>query len=172
MPKPPTGANSREAPRMRGIGGPLLTIGDLLSDVGEESGDAPEHRHRRDASLPSPSLLDSIDASSQSLDLIKLFQENFEKLNEALAGSDHSWTALTLELCTALETANKLVQSTDTNVRSLSEKVRELERIIKRGDSAVTAARAISISLKQGGGSSVASQNRETSGSPQEHIKP
>ncbi|KAE8666625.1 GRAS family transcription factor [Hibiscus syriacus] len=151
---------------MRGIGGPLLTIGDLLSDVGEESGEALEHHPRRDATLPPQSLLDSVDASSQSLDLIKLFQENFEKLNKALEGSDHSWTALTLELCTALETANKLVQSTDTNVGLLSEKVRELERIIKRGDSAVTAARAISISLKQGGGSSVASQDREISRSP------
>ncbi|MBA0864489.1 hypothetical protein Goshw_007776, partial [Gossypium schwendimanii] len=118
--------------------------------------------------------------------------ENFEKLNEALAGSDHSWTALTLEienvsdtdfstfsmylgvtdvlicvLCTALETANKLVQSTDTNVRSLSEKVRELEKIVKRGDSAITAARAISISLNQKVGSSVASENRKEYGSPQ-----
>ncbi|KAB2030614.1 hypothetical protein ES319_D05G245200v1 [Gossypium barbadense] len=152
---------------MRGIGGPLLTIGDLLSDVGEESSEAPDHHKKPDASLPPPSILDPVDASSQSLDLIKLFQENFEKLNEALAGSDHSWTALTLELCTALETANKLVQSTDTNVRSLSEKVRELEKIVKRGDSAITAARAISISLNQKGGSSVASENREEYGSPQ-----
>ncbi|MBA0566151.1 hypothetical protein Golob_010995, partial [Gossypium lobatum] len=105
--------------------------------------------------------------SLQCQSLSGFIQENFEKLNEALAGSDHSWTALTLELCTALETANKLVQSTDTNVRSLSEKVRELEKIVKRGDSAITAARAISISLNQKGGSSVASENREEYGSPQ-----
>ncbi|KAE8684492.1 GRAS family transcription factor [Hibiscus syriacus] len=151
---------------MTGIGGPLLTIGDLLSDDGEESGEALEHHPRRDAALPLQSVLDSVDASSQSLDLIKLSQENFEKLKVALEGSDHSWTALTFELCTALETANKFVQSTDTNVRLLSEKVREVERIIKRGDSAVTAARAISISLKRGGGSSVSSQNREIPRSP------
>ncbi|XP_022768219.1 uncharacterized protein LOC111312320 isoform X1 [Durio zibethinus] len=160
---------------MRGIGGPLLTIGDLLSDVGEESGAAPDHHHHHDTSLPSPSsssssILNSIDAP-QSLDLTKLFQENYEKLNGALAGSDHSWTALTLKLCTALETANKLVQSTDTNVRLLSEKVVELEKIVKRGDSAITAARAISISLNQKGGSSVGSQNKKQSRSHQEHMK-
>ncbi|XP_022768220.1 uncharacterized protein LOC111312320 isoform X2 [Durio zibethinus] len=137
---------------MRGIGGPLLTIGDLLSDVGEESGAAPDHHHHHDTSLPSPSsssssILNSIDAP-QSLDLTKLFQ-----------------------LCTALETANKLVQSTDTNVRLLSEKVVELEKIVKRGDSAITAARAISISLNQKGGSSVGSQNKKQSRSHQEHMK-
>ncbi|XVF36877.1 hypothetical protein REPUB_Repub19eG0096500 [Reevesia pubescens] len=147
---------------MRGIGGPLLTIGDLLSDVGEESGAAPDHHHHHDTSLPSPSssssILDFNDAP-QSLDLTKLFQENYDKLNEALAGSDHSWTALTLKLCTALESANKLVHSTDTKVRLLSEKVAELEKIVKRGDSAITAARAISISLNQKGGSSVGSKS-------------
>ncbi|KAK8580262.1 hypothetical protein V6N13_143379 [Hibiscus sabdariffa] len=73
---------------MRGIGGPLLSTGDLLTEVGEEE-------------------------SSGPLDLIKLFQvpqclqhhgmgiPYLEKLFQALAGS---WTALTLE-------------STDTNVR-------------------------------------------------------
>ncbi|XWS23780.1 hypothetical protein CRYUN_Cryun28dG0044900 [Craigia yunnanensis] len=162
---------------MRGIGGPLLTIGDLLSDVGEESGAAPDHHHHHDTTLLQPppsssssSILDSNDAP-QSLDLTKRFQENYEKLNEALAGSDHSWTALTLKLCTAVETANKLVQSTDANVRLLSEKVAELEKIVKRGDSAITAARAISISLNQKGGSSVGGQNKEQSRSYQEHKK-
>ncbi|XP_021283822.1 uncharacterized protein LOC110416237 [Herrania umbratica] len=157
---------------MRGVGGPLLTIGDLLSDVGDESGAAPDHLHHHDTTLPSPSssIFDANDVP-QSLDLIKLFQENYEKLNEALSGSDHSWTALTLKLCTALETANKLVQSTDTNIRLLSEKVAELEKIVKRGDAAITAARAISISLNQKGGSYVGSQEKEQSRSHQEHVK-
>ena len=66
-----------------------------------------------------------------------------------------------LQLCTAVETANKLVQSTDTNVRLLSEKAVELEKVVKRGDSAITAARAISLSLNQKGESSVGSQNKE-----------
>ncbi|KAE8656475.1 flavonol synthase/flavanone 3-hydroxylase-like [Hibiscus syriacus] len=90
--------------------------GELLSDVGEEFGEALEHHLRHDATLPPQSFPDSIDASYQFLDLIKLFQENFEKLKVALDDSDHSWTTLTLELCTALKTANKLAQSTDTNV--------------------------------------------------------
>ncbi|XP_022753220.1 uncharacterized protein LOC111301659 [Durio zibethinus] len=158
---------------MRGIGGPLLTIGDLLSDVGEEYGAAPDHHHHDDATLPSlssssSSILDSNDAP-QTLDLTRLFQVNYEKLSEALAGSDHSWTALTLKLCAALETANQLVQSNGINVRLLSEKVAEVEKIVKRGDSAITAARTISISLNQKGGSSVGGLTKEQSRSHQEY---
>ncbi|XP_059629647.1 uncharacterized protein LOC132272535 [Cornus florida] len=74
--------------------------------------------------------------------------ENYDQLNEALAGTDHSWTALMLKLCNALETANKLVQSTNSHVGMLSEKVRELERIINRADSAVAAAKGIHNSPK------------------------
>ena len=48
-----------------------------------------------------------------------------------------------------METANKLVQSTNSNVGLLSEKVEELEKVIKRGDSAIAAARAVHGSLKQ-----------------------
>ncbi|GLT57736.1 hypothetical protein SLA2020_306870 [Shorea laevis] len=126
---------------MRGVGGPLLTIGDLLSDVEEESGAAPpEHP----LPPPSPSSLDL-----QSLDLTRLFQENYDKLDKAFAGSDHSWTGLTLKLCSALETANKLVKSTDTNAGVLLEKVVELERIVKRTHSAIATAKGIPISLKR-----------------------
>ncbi|RVW17702.1 hypothetical protein CK203_071768 [Vitis vinifera] len=78
-----------------------------------------------------------------------LIHENYDQLNKAFAGTDHSWTALTLKLCTALQTANTLVQSTNTKVELLSEKVGELERVVKRGDSAVAAAKAIHISLNQ-----------------------
>ncbi|XP_010544517.1 PREDICTED: uncharacterized protein LOC104817138 [Tarenaya hassleriana] len=131
---------------MRGIGGPLLSIGDLLADLGEESGESPEKRE----TPASDSTLGS-DTVSGSLDLTRLFQENYDKLNKAFAGSDHSWTALTLELCTALETANKLVNITYTNARLLSEKVEELENVMKRGDSAVAAARIIHASLNQKG---------------------
>ncbi|KAJ0086067.1 hypothetical protein Patl1_08401 [Pistacia atlantica] len=134
---------------MRGIGGPLLTIGDLLSDVGEENVTPPDN-------TPVSPIQDS-NNTPHPLDLTKLFQENYDQLNEALSGSDHSWTALTLKLCTALETANKLVQSTETNVRLLSEKVGEIENVIKRGDSAIAAAKAIRVSLNQKEGSSVGS---------------
>ncbi|KAK7385220.1 hypothetical protein VNO78_30934 [Psophocarpus tetragonolobus] len=121
---------------MRGIGGPLLCIGDLLNDVGEEEDDG--HSLRRETSLsPSSSLLDP------PPDLTKLFLEHYHNLNEALSGTDHSWTSLTLKLCTALETANQLVQSTNSNVTSLSEKVEELQKVVKRGDSAIAAAKAL-----------------------------
>ena len=54
-----------------------------------------------------------------------------------------------MQLCTALETANQLVQVTGSNVTLLSEKIQELEKIIKRGDDAVAAARTIHSDLKQ-----------------------
>ncbi|CAL9232001.1 unnamed protein product [Arabidopsis halleri] len=132
---------------MRGVGGPLLSIGDLLADLGEETGDSPENNPNPEISSKS----DSDDAISGPLDLTRLFQENYDKLNDAFAGSDHSWTSLTLELCTSLETANKLVHATTTNARLLSEKVEELEKIVKRGDSAVAAARSVHATVNQKG---------------------
>ncbi|KAI4307296.1 hypothetical protein L6164_030500 [Bauhinia variegata] len=134
---------------MRGIGGPLLCIGDLLNDLGEEDAEvADSHRHRPESQPSSPSV-SALDDTPPISDLTKLFQENYEQLNEALAGTDHSWTALTLKLCTALETANQLVQSTNSNVTLLSEKVGELQKIVKRGDSAVAAAKAIHVTPKK-----------------------
>lgn len=138
---------------MRGIGGPLLCIGDLLSDVGEESADgvvddgvgsSPFSR----SSSSSVSVTNS-DLNLQSSHLPQLFQETYDQLKEALGGSDHSWTALTLKLCAALETANQLVQATSSNAGLLSKKIQELEKIIKRGDDAVAAARAIHSDLKR-----------------------
>ncbi|KAK2983907.1 hypothetical protein RJ640_020203 [Escallonia rubra] len=123
---------------MRGVGGPLLCIGDLLSDVG--GGDI-ETPFSPSSSSPTSNL------NLQPSDLTKLFQESYDHLTEALAGTDHSWTALTLKLCTALETANKLVQSINSNVGLLSEKVGELKGIVKSGDSAIAAATAIHSSL-------------------------
>ncbi|KAK6143475.1 hypothetical protein DH2020_023823 [Rehmannia glutinosa] len=76
-------------------------------------------------------------------DLPKLFQENFNELKRALAGADHSWTSHTLKLCSTLETTNKLVDSFDSQVASLSEKVKKLEQIVNRRDSAITAAKTI-----------------------------
>lgn len=120
--------------------GPLLCISDLLSDVGEENSGVPH-----DQAPP----LDAADVSKlPASELPKLFQENFNELKGALEGADHSWTALTLKLCGALETANKLVDSTNSRVASLSEKVEELERIVSRRDSAITEAKAIQGSLR------------------------
>ncbi|KAL9315706.1 hypothetical protein ACSQ67_016707 [Phaseolus vulgaris] len=136
---------------MRGIGGPLLCIGDLLNDVGEEH---QGHSLRHEAS-PSPSSLHP-NNNDPPPHLTKLFQEHYDHLNSALSGTDHSWTSLTLKvlchssqslnhdtLCTSLETANQLVQSTNSNVASLSEKVEELQKIVKRGDSAIAAAKTL-----------------------------
>ncbi|CAA7046466.1 unnamed protein product [Microthlaspi erraticum] len=131
---------------MRGVGGPLLSIGDLLADLVAETSESPENDQNPDNS----SRLEP-DAVSGSLDLTQLFQGKYDKLNSAFAGSDHSWTSLTLELCTALETANKLVQATTTNARLLSGKVEELEKIVKRGDSSVAAARTVHATVNQKG---------------------
>ncbi|KAI3888810.1 hypothetical protein MKX03_002089 [Papaver bracteatum] len=126
---------------MRGVGGPLLCIGDLLSDVSEAS-EIGDHNETSSSSLSSaPSI--STDSVLPPSKLPQLFQENYSQLSEALDGTDHSWTALTLKLCSALETADKLVQSNNSNVRFLSEKVEVLESIVKRGDSAVKSAKFI-----------------------------
>ncbi|XP_030455195.2 uncharacterized protein LOC115676420 [Syzygium oleosum] len=128
---------------MRATGGPLLCIGDLLSDVGE---DVAPPEPLPPSPPPALSELGSSTAASRPSDLPKLFQENYDNLNEALARGDHSWTALTLKLCSSLEVANKLVQSTHGSARLLLEKVEELEKIVKRGDSAVASVKAITIS--------------------------
>lgn len=147
---------------MKGVGGPLLCIGDLLSDLAEkeeEEKDVVSAAAAADRLSPPSSVSDSKNNSLRSLDLTKLFEEEYDRLNQALDGTDHSWTALTLKLCTSLETANKLVQSTNSNVGLLSEKVEGLEKIVRRGDSAVAAARAIHVSLNQKGGPFNGSQN-------------
>ncbi|KVH87587.1 hypothetical protein Ccrd_025134 [Cynara cardunculus var. scolymus] len=94
-----------------GVGGPLLCIGDLLSDVGEEdtttSNEFIHNSHR-------PSFFGTADFTNQhiqSSDLTKLYQ-----------------------LCLALETGNKLIQSSISQVTGLSKKIRELERITNKGN--------------------------------------
>ncbi|XP_059280426.1 uncharacterized protein LOC132034171 [Lycium ferocissimum] len=128
---------------MRGVGGPLLCIGDLLSDVGEtdDLNNLPIKTQ-----TPSP---EDYNSNLQPADLNNLFQEKYEQLNKALAGTDHSWTHLTLELCTTLETANKLVHSTNSNVGMLKDKVEELRDVINRRDSTIEAAKAFEVSPKQ-----------------------
>lgn len=71
------------------------------------------------------------------------FQENYNELTQSLKGNDHSWTALTLKLCTALETADKLIKSTGSNIESLAEKVHVLETILACGDSTVAKAKDV-----------------------------
>ncbi|XP_039145436.1 uncharacterized protein LOC120282661 isoform X2 [Dioscorea cayenensis subsp. rotundata] len=124
---------------MRGVGGPLLCIGDLLSDVAaDDSGDSGS----QEGSPPSSPTVASGNPVHPS-HLHQLFEENYDQLVKSLSGHDHSWTGLTLKLCSALKTADKLVSSANANSSLLLEKVEMLESIIKRGDSAVEAAKAI-----------------------------
>ncbi|KAF3506053.1 hypothetical protein F2Q69_00002574 [Brassica cretica] len=106
---------------MKGVGGPLLSIGDLLADLVEEPVVSAPPNPENSSKLET-------DAISEPLDLTGLFQ-----------------------LCTSLETANKLVHATTTNARFLTEKVRELEKIVKQGDSAVAAARSVHATVNQKG---------------------
>lgn len=63
------------------------------------------------------------------------------------------WFYLLFQLCTSLDTANQLVQCTNTNVASLLEKVEELQKIVKRGDSAIAAAKAFYVAPDNHNGS-------------------
>ncbi|RAL53270.1 hypothetical protein DM860_006942 [Cuscuta australis] len=132
-----------------GAGGPLLCICDLLSDIGEEDG---SNCH---CNIPSPTGGDlncpgfkESNPGFKASNLTKIFLEKYEDLKEGLAGTDHSWTALTLELCSAMQTANKLVSSTHREVGLLSENVRKLEQKINMRDSNVASAKAIQSCLK------------------------
>ncbi|KAJ8445122.1 hypothetical protein Cgig2_029494 [Carnegiea gigantea] len=81
---------------MRGIGGPLLCIGDLLGDVGES--DTSDSRHDQTLKSPPSHSSSHPDLHFQPSDLSKVFQENYDRLNKALSGTDHSWTSLTLKV--------------------------------------------------------------------------
>lgn len=47
------------------------------------------------------------------------------------------------QLCAALETADKLIQTANSNVEKLSEELGVLEGIMKRGDQAIATAKTI-----------------------------
>ncbi|KAK1263229.1 hypothetical protein QJS04_geneDACA018585 [Acorus gramineus] len=132
---------------MRGVGGPLLCIADLLSDLSASTdGDV-------QTSLPSISVGSSSSPDLKPSNLHQLFEETYNQLTESLSGTtDHSWALLTLKLCSALETADKLLQTADTNSESLLEKIDVLKGILKRGDSAVAVARGLceSRNVKEG----------------------
>ncbi|XP_050937831.1 uncharacterized protein LOC103488633 isoform X3 [Cucumis melo] len=136
---------------MRGTGGPLLCIGDLLCDVGEEEAVEGKGLNETPKSIPSPSSSSSSVSTtlfdlSQPPDLPQLFQENYDQLNKVFDDNDHSWTALTLKMCSALDTATKLVESTNSNSRFLLEKIVELEHVLEKGDATREAAMAIQTS--------------------------
>ncbi|PKU83944.1 uncharacterized protein LOC110098259 [Dendrobium catenatum] len=130
---------------MSGVGGPLLCIGDLLSDVADDGGVDIE---RRQSPPPSPPIAASVDSLSP-YDLQQLFQENYDLLIDSLSGTDHSWTSSTLKLCAALEKADKLILSANSSTSLLLEKIELLESILKRGDAAVIKALEIVQAAKE-----------------------
>ncbi|KAE8037040.1 hypothetical protein FH972_009666 [Carpinus fangiana] len=90
-----------------------------------------------------------------------LLQEDYDRLNEVLSGTDHSWTALTLKVKLSCIEGYALLwkMQTNSNVRLLSEKVGELEKIVKRGESAIASAKAIHVCLNQKQGPFSGSEN-------------
>ncbi|WVZ74948.1 hypothetical protein U9M48_023061 [Paspalum notatum var. saurae] len=117
---------------MRGVGGPLLTIGDLLSDLAVDGSEDPL-AGVGDASVPSSPSAGKADPS----DLSSLFEEHYDNLMKALQENDPSWPQLMLKLCAALKTADKLVSCANTNAEQLLEKVKALEAVLERGDQVV-----------------------------------
>ncbi|XP_071712047.1 uncharacterized protein [Rutidosis leptorrhynchoides] len=127
-----------------GVGGPLLCIGDLLSDVGDD-----DQQPTTITAHPSADVTDQ--QHIQPSDLTKLYQESYKCLNDALDGTSHSWTSHTLELCVALETANKLIQCSSSHVNEVSQKIKELEKIISKGNLVIKEAELIHTSTRPEG---------------------
>ncbi|RCV06924.1 hypothetical protein SETIT_1G202900v2 [Setaria italica] len=121
---------------MRGVGGPLLTIGDLLSDLAVDGGDDPLAAGG-DASIPSSLSAEQQAGEADPSDLSRLFEEHYNHLMKALQENDPSWPSLMLKLCAALKTADKLVSCANTNAERLVEKVKALEGVLEKGDRAV-----------------------------------
>ncbi|RLM80680.1 uncharacterized protein C2845_PM12G17850 [Panicum miliaceum] len=121
---------------MRGVGGPLLTIGDLLSDLAVDGDDDPLAAGG-DASVPSSPPEAQQAGKADPSDLSRLFEEHYHNLMKALQENDPSWPSLMLKLCAALKAADKLVSSANTDAEQLMEKVKVLEGVLERGDRAV-----------------------------------
>uniref|UniRef100_A0ACD5ZBJ5 Uncharacterized protein n=1 Tax=Avena sativa TaxID=4498 RepID=A0ACD5ZBJ5_AVESA len=123
---------------MRGVGGPLLTVSDLLSDLAVDGGD--DHLDGSgDASVPSSPLAAQQVEEADPSDLQRLFEKDYDNLMKSLRENDPSWPSLMLELCRALKTSDKLLSSANTRARHLLEKVEVLEHVLERGDHAVGA---------------------------------
>ncbi|CAD6243988.1 unnamed protein product [Miscanthus lutarioriparius] len=87
---------------MRGVGGPLLTIGDLLSDLAVDGGDDPLIGVG-DASAPSSPSAAQQSRKADPSDLSRLFEEHYNNLMKALQEKDPSWPSLMLKKVKALE---------------------------------------------------------------------
>ncbi|CAM0948461.1 unnamed protein product [Alopecurus aequalis] len=122
---------------MRGVGGPLLTVSDLLSDLAVDN----DHLDGGggDASFPSSPLEPQQVEEADPSDLQRLFEEDYDNLVKSLQKNDPSWPSLMLKLCSALKTSDKLLSCANTKAQQLLEKVEALEHVLERGDRAVGA---------------------------------
>ncbi|XP_078444332.1 histone-lysine N-methyltransferase [Wolffia australiana] len=128
---------------MKRIGGPLLSVGDLLHDLSEDGADSFRH-------VPSSPALDS-GSSFPPAHLPHLFQETYDQLTASLAGgSDNSWPELTFKLCSAVETADKLNSLALENAEALLGKVDSLATMTKRCHSVVEAAKDLTAVVNKG----------------------
>ncbi|VAH51471.1 unnamed protein product [Triticum turgidum subsp. durum] len=118
---------------MRGVGGPLLTVSDLLSDLTVEGGD--DHLDGGgDASAPSSPLEAHQVEEAEPSELQRLFAEDYDNLMKSLQENDPSWPSLMLKLCRALKTSDKLLSYANMKAEQLLEKVEKLEHVLERGD--------------------------------------
>ncbi|KAM0844152.1 hypothetical protein ACQ4PT_057244 [Festuca glaucescens] len=124
---------------MRGVGGPLLTVSDLLSDLAVDVGNDHLDGGGGDASVPSSPLAAQQAEEADPSDLQRLFEEDYDNLMKSLQENDPSWPSLMLKLCRALKTSDKLLSCANTKVQQLLEKVEALEHVLERGDHAVGA---------------------------------
>nr|ABK21735.1 unknown [Picea sitchensis] len=113
------------------LGGPLLCVRDLLADLSRDDDDDYADSH------PGPTSTTS-QPQEPSECLHAIFERNYNDLIKALTNSGHSWTGLTLKLCTGLKAADMLVQSIHVKFGELSKKVEALEAVLKRGESALS----------------------------------
>lgn len=82
---------------MRGVGGPLLTIGDLLSDLAVDGG---ADLAGGEVSVPSsPSSAGQQAEEADPSELNRLFGEHYDNLMKALQENDPSWPSLMLKVC-------------------------------------------------------------------------
>ncbi|XP_051195483.1 uncharacterized protein [Lolium perenne] len=124
---------------MRGVGGPLLTVSDLLSDLAVDGGNDHLDGGGGDASVPSSPLAAQQVEEADPSHLQRLFEEDYDNLMKSLQENDPSWPSLMLKLCTALKTSDKLLGCANAKARQLLEKVEALEQVLEKGDHMVGA---------------------------------
>ncbi|KAJ7546815.1 hypothetical protein O6H91_08G055700 [Diphasiastrum complanatum] len=127
-------------------GGPLLTIGDLLEDLGHDyeevtKSSALDPLAITSSRITSSSLLAQDDGSLNEIggqSLLVFFEQTYNQLIAALGQSGNAWLGLTQKLCAALTTADKLVGVVHMDLGLLIEKIKTLEAILNRGSIAIS----------------------------------